>query len=478
MNPFLTDLHRLLRAPATWLVIGMLVVVPGIIVVSAPVTILRQSYSSNFAVTVTYTRQYDFSVFVYDGTGSPIAGALVNVTLTALNSTGSPNGTVVGLTSASGLVTLGLDLPQGFYQYQYSEQSPHSYVGIGGTLGPLSGNSIMPGPGVIATVSIGDFTVAPYVLVALPTPAGGSIPGVHLAYDTVGVADGRGAQILSGNLGPVTSVPQLFRFTPPPGLEGDPPVRFQLLNSSGSSLVNVSLPLDSIIPTYGNEQEAGQSLSTWLQAMEFLTLAAGAFLGYLAYGHDRVSGALEPVVALPLSRMKVVWMRFASAAAILAVGTAASVFFLFGWLLYELNITTPAIVVASTWAGLVLASLSLLAITFLLARLSQSHVTVLGGALALTAVFSLLWWDLVAVIASVLGIPSSGTSTMDWKGMMSLISPGMAVTNPVSWGLSVAFPYGSQIFPVAPSAPAGAAAIVLWIVLPFLALTWCVRHLD
>jgi hypothetical protein len=481
MNPLIYDIRRWSRAPAIWLAIALLVIVPGIIVSATPPTINNQSVQLNFAVTVTYSTHYDFAFCVFDGAGEPVSGVRVSVTLSnTTNSTSPPVGNVSGVTTAAGFANLVVSAPAARYSATYSASTIRSITSVEAPLAKPQGNYTIGGPGVITTVEVGNFSLTPYLLVAFPGPGGQLVNGLTLDYfiNESGGTGSSSARNYSGSLGTISSTPELFHFAPPPEAGTQFPVVFQIVNSSGSVLASESFAISAVTPNYGADEQAGQILSEWVQGMEFLSLASGALIGYIVYGRDRISGALEPIIALPLGRTQVVAIRFVTAATLLAVGTTGSVILLVWWLSHSLMVDTPTPILAAAWIGPFAAGVAILGIVFLLSHVSRSHATVLGGGLALAAIFSLFWSDLTSVIAGFIGVPPSIQSMAQWQGSVGLLSPGKAMTNTVGWGISAVAPNGSQIFQVSPYPILAFLAISLWIVLPLLGVAYFARYRD
>jgi ABC-type transport system involved in multi-copper enzyme maturation permease subunit len=482
LNPFIRDATKALRAPGVWLAVAMLIVVPAIVLStdSAILTTNNQSYELEFAVTTTYGSEYDFAFCVFDGAGTPVAGALANVTVASPNSSGVPIRTVTGWTSTNGRIVLPLNLSYARYQVTYSVSNAHSSTSEVSQLNIPDNGATVAGPGVISAVGTGNFSVTPLVAVAFPEPNSESAPSLTLTYNLTEPAGAEGTtpHIASGSLGEVSTTPQLFHFPLPSGLVGNLPVMFHLVNSAGSDVANQSLSLNSITPAYGETQQAGEVLQDWLQVTEFLALAAGVLIGYVTYGRDRITGALEPVIALPVTRTRVAWMRFAGAAAGLAIATGSSVIVLVWAISAQLSVETPASIALAAWVATFAGGLCLAALTMLLSHLSRSHAVVLGGGVALAAGFTLLWRGLTQAVSSFLGVPSPTQAMASWKGSVGLLSPGMAMTNPVSWGVTYSSPNGSQILPASTYPVVAGVVIFLWIALPLFALALCIRNRD
>jgi ABC-type transport system involved in multi-copper enzyme maturation permease subunit len=450
-----------------------MVLVPALIMETTPNAIPSQTYVFHLGVVTTYSEGYHFSACVIDGAGAPVAGALVTISFeTAGNST--PVATVSGHSDPAGMVNLSMNISAGTYVAAFSASSEHSDFGFTLPLPfPRPGQAIY-GPGLIAAVAPGNFSITPYVAVSVPTQTGVPPFGLSLTYEVNGTTGGGN---VSGKLGAITSVPQLFRFPVMPALNGNTPVALDIVNTSGGVLYSYTLPLADLTPTYGQHQYAGGLLLAWIQGEEFAALAGGAVVGYVVYGRDRISGAIDPVLSMPLSRRRVVLSRLVSGVLVLAIGSVAAVLWIMVNLAYYSSITTPLPIVAGAVFGALLAGTAMLALTVLLSRFTRSHMTLLGGSFLVAAAASIVWTNLTTLVGSWLGVTASEMADPSWQGNAGLLSPGMAMTNPIGWGIIANAPDGSQFVPTA-SVGLAAIALAAWILLPMLGIVWAADHLD
>lgn len=480
MNPFLPEIRRLLRTPATWLLLILLVAACVLFVVVSPQSTPSPSQSVNLAVTVTYSSSYVFSVYTFDGAGVPVGGAQVHITLETPNSTLPPVGSVSGFTSSAGFSSLSLMVPPAVYYAVYSVDSNGRSAVIGVELPVPQIGKIEPGPGTFTLVQVGDFSLTPNLVVAFPTPSGFALSGLSVSYyiNESGQGVSGPSSNLTGDVGPLATMAMRFQFSLPPGASSGFPIVFQLRNGSGAILASQSFDLGSVVAGYSGAAPSGEILSTWIQWVEFLVLAFGVLMGYVAYGRDRISGALEPVLAQPVSRVQVLYARYVAAAVMIAGGVSASVVFLAAWIGLSAGISTPASLVVAVWGSVLWEGLVILALVMLLSQLSMSHITVLGGGLTLAAVLSLFWKDVTSVVGDFAKVPSVTQTTSTWQGTVGLLSPARIVANPAGWVLNTQTPNGGDLLSISPNPVLAWVALVVWLSLPLVALALCARYRD
>ncbi|HTT45763.1 MAG TPA: ABC transporter permease subunit [Thermoplasmata archaeon] len=465
MNRLLSDLYHHLSAPSIVLVLLLLVVGSGVLVASES----SRSFSESFSLTVTYSSEYEFAYYVFDGSGLPVRGVAVSIALHPANSSGPAVGSASGTTSADGLATLEIAAPDRNYTVDYSVASGPSYYGFG--LRYLAPGAIRS-YGAIAPVEVGDFALTPYVLLAFPAPGGGVISGLSAGYY---IHEPNSSTNLSGALGSLTAVPQRVHITIPGGIPSGSILTVFVTN--GTRKVVASFAQNTENPP-GAEGPGGNVLLSWIGAMQFFGLTAATLIGYLGYARERVAGTLEPLLALPMDRLRIPIVRFVSSVAVLAIGVTASTAFLVYWLDRTFAIGTPAVLVGTIWVGAMAEGVALIGVVFLISHLVRSYAAVLAVGLTLTVAFSILWMGLTDWAAAQYGVPSSVWSSIRWQGQVGVLSPTHAALNPVEWSLRLTAPGSSQLLATYPSPIVAGLAMLLWALLPFAGALWLARWRD
>jgi ABC-type transport system involved in multi-copper enzyme maturation permease subunit len=481
VNPFLRDLQRQLTTPSAWICILLLVATAGVLAAASAPPSGSNRGGQFFAVTATYSTGYEFEVYVYTGAGTSVGGALVTIVVSQVNGTGPPVGNASAVTSDSGLASLSVKLPDAIYSVNYSVYSDQgTNILSGDPLGQIQPGQVVGLPEVFSVVNVGDFSLTPYLLVAFPEPEGAPVAGLSIQY-TLSTSVSYPVSTptsYNGSLGGVTSTPELFHVAPPPGANPQDLIEVFLTNATGAVLASQTFNLGAFSPEPGAAGSGGETLQAWLVGMAFLVPLVAVFIAYLSYARDRVSGALEPVVALPFSRLRVMTFRLLSGTATLAIGVTASVAVLWWSIVNSSRVQTPFLLAGATWIALMGEGVALLAIVFLLSHLSKSHATVLAGALGVTIVATFLWGVVAHVIGALTQVPYTVEPTFAWQGAVGVFSPAQVALNPVQWSVHYLAPDGSQLFPASPDPVWGALAVILWIALPLAGAAWLARHRD
>ncbi|MFY9717498.1 MAG: ABC transporter permease subunit [Thermoplasmata archaeon] len=472
MNPLLRDLQRQLVTSSTLVVIGLLVLAAVGIVASTSGAV---GGMANVAITMEYSGKYEFSIFASDNTGAPVAGDRITIVLSVANDSGHSLGSAVGITSPAGLATLEIDVARG--NYTFNERSSMG-EGFGTVLKAPTPNVVVPVFGVFSVAERGELGLTNWILVAFPAPFGSVVPGLTLAYYVNETAAGSGGQNITGDLGPFTTPDRLVRFAVPPATVPGNPIGLYLENSSGGVVAKATFGLGVLNAPPGQEGPAGTPVLLWIEEMAPLIMMGAAVLGYVAYGRDRISGAIEPVIALPLGRLQVPALRMLNSAVSLAIGVTAAEAVLAVELERSFGVALPWYVYGAIWLGGMGEGVTMVALVFLLSHVSRSHATVLAGGLSLAFVFTLFWALLTLLISRFLGVSNLVSDTLSWQGSVGLLSPAAAGLNPVGWALGAEAPHGSALIALAPDPGLAALAIILWLALPIAGFFVLVRFRD
>lgn len=478
MNRALRDLRHQLSAPMVLVALALLV--------TASVGVVAEAYprpeqsDPTLSVTLTYTSEYVFEAYASYQGGSPLGGAVVTITLGPANSSGPLTGSVSGVTSASGLATLDLNVPLKSYRASFQMQGPVDGAGYQFPLPVPPPQRTIQVLNVFSVVEFGEFSTTPDIFIAYPAPSGVPPSGLSVEYylnETRGGAGGF-SRNYSGNFGPLTSVPTRYQFAIPDGAVLGFPLVVLVVNSTGGVVAKSSFDLSDLIVQPEQLGLIGSLLIDWVETMAFVILVAGVSIGYVSYGSDRLSGALEPVLALPLSRLEVPALRFASSAVSLGVGVTIATSILVGGLDLALGPVTPVILVAAVWIGAMAEGLAILALVFLFSHLARSPAPVLAGGLVLAVAFTSLWGVVTTLVARLLDVSAIGRSTLGWQGSVGLLSPTVTAENPIEWALAYGTPHGSPFFPSAPDPVIAALVLALWVALPLVGTFALARWRD
>jgi ABC-type transport system involved in multi-copper enzyme maturation permease subunit len=456
VNPLLRDAIRPLLNPA---VIGTLLVLVAFSVILAPPVGSGPTYV-DLALTSTYSSGYHLTGFAFDGAGSPLAGVTVSLNFSLANGSGASIGAVSGVTSPDGFVRLNWSAPYGDYTVQGVVSKPGARgTGFIAPVPTSAPNVTARLLGVIYPVQIGEFVVVPQLLVSFAN-SNGTIPqGLRLQYSL----NGSSPWISLGN---VTSDPQLFSFSAsnlPPGQQ----IYIELANQS-TVIENYQGPASSFASESGAVTPAGSALLTAVQELSLFVPLAAAFVGYTAYGRERLTGALEPVLALPLSRARLFVQRMVGATIAIVVGTTAATLVFTELLALRTGISFPYLVWIGLWGSVAAMCVIFVALAFLLAHLLRTPGALLGAALAIALIGSIFWGLLTSLVGLSLGVfNGSPASITAWQAGVGLLNPVAVSQSIVSSAMLTVSPSGATaVIPVVSPTIAWVVVLIVWMALP------------
>jgi ABC-type transport system involved in multi-copper enzyme maturation permease subunit len=462
MKPLLRDVIRPLLNPA---VVGTLVVLVVFSVILAP-PVSSSRTSVNLTLTSSYSSGYHFTGFAFDGAGTPVAGVTLSLNFSRANANGSgiSIGEVSGVTASDGFVRLNWSAPYGAYTVQGTvTRGPSFTAGV-----PMPAPNVTARVlGVIYVVDIGQFVVVPELLVSFAN-TNGSIPaGLRLLYSANDSAPWN-------VLGTVTSNPQIFPL-PERSLSSLPPgqtVYFQLGNAS-TEVEIFEGTASSFLNTSGSSTPAGSALLTAVQDLSLFVPLAAVFVGYTSYGRERLTGALEPVLALPVSRSGLFVQRMLGATLATVAGTTAATLVFVELLAVRTGVSFPYLVWIGLWGSVTAMSVVFLALALLLAHLLRTPGALLGTGLAIALIGSVFWGLLTDLAGDSLGVftgslPSSSTTA--WQAWVGLLNPITVCQSIVSSATLASSPPGAAaVIPIVTPAIVWVVVLVLWMALPLTA---------
>lgn len=467
MKPLIRDTLRPLRTPA---VVGTLVLLVFVSVLLAPPLAQGPAGGMTLAMTISYSSGYHFTGFAFNGVGAPVAGANVwlnfsNAELNYSSANGSPPslGAVHGVTSSDGFVRLNWSVPEASYSVTATGLRP----GGGGwvTEGPLPSpppNVTLRLFGIIYVVLVGQFVVEPQLLVAFGNTNGTTPAGFRLLYSLNDSAPWT-------SLGDLTSYPQRFPISFS-NLTPSQPLYFELANSS-TIVETFEGDASSFTSESGSVTPAGSALLTAVQDLSLFVPLAAVFVAYTAYGRERLTGALEPVLALPVSRTRLFVQRFLGATIAIIVGTGVATLAFVGILGYRAGISFPLTVWSGLWGTAIVLALMFLSLTFLFAHLLRSPGALLAIGLAVALVGSIFWGVITTTIGQATGVFNESTvNSTAWQAHVGLLNPiavGQSIVS--SAMLAVSPPGATAVLPIVSPAIAWIAVLVVWLALPLAA---------
>jgi ABC-type transport system involved in multi-copper enzyme maturation permease subunit len=183
-------------------------------------------------------------------------------------------------------------------------------------------------------------------------------------------------------------------------------LNYTLFGAGGAVLASqMELPSSLALLSYTSDSWGGV-LATDAGFWGFFAPVLGVGVGYASYGRERSSRALEPVVALPTTRLGIFVRRYAAACVPLAFGTGVVV-------LIEFEVRGPLAtglalaLLLAIWGSLLLEAAAFLGLSFVLAHLLRSAGAVAAIGVALAAFLAFLIVPVEILIGDVQGVPPS-----------------------------------------------------------------------
>ena len=458
MKPLLRDAIRPLGNPA---VIGTLIVMVAFGAFLAPP--LNSSPSApNMALTSSYSSGYHFTGFVFNNAGAPISGAMVSLNFSLANGSGASIGSTSGVTSSDGFVRLSWSAPMGRYTVQATVASSGSSTTLYTNIPVAAANVTTRLSGVVYPVQVGQFLVVPQLLVSY-ADTNGTIPAnLRLLYSLNDTAPW-------SYLDTVTSDPQLFP-VPFANLPPNQAVYIELVN--GSTVIETFAgSASNFAPQSGSVTPAGSALLTAVEDLSLFVPLAAIFVGYTAYGRERLTGALEPVLALPITRSRLFVQRMLGAIIAVVLGTAVATLVFAGLFALRAGISFPSLVWFGLWGTVVAVSSIFVALAFLLAHVLRSPGTLLGAGLTIVLIGSIFWGLITDLVATPLGVFRGSAVTVSvWQAWVGLLNPITVCQSIVSSSMLAASPPGAiAVIPVVSPAAVWVIVLALWMALPIAA---------
>ena len=408
------------------------------------------------AVSVDYlSGEYTFSVVVSSYDGAAFSGARVVVSIQ--NGTSSIPAELAGTTNSSGLLSLRWPAPECVCETEFE-------IRAGGT--PILESAVLPSPAPSSLTPLTNpfFLVFPGTFVArqgleLAFASGdGSVPsGTALEYCVTSAAE---PMPTCTTLAQVTHGPQSFLFDHVKiPFNGADEVEVILVNSSGYTLAQAFYSGAQLDPTIVYETPAGLSMEGAVWFLSFIAALSAFLIGFLVYGRDRLDGSLESVLALPITRRRLLLTRYTSS--LVAVFTSALV----GTAAVGLDfaarfaVTLPLNLWLALMAGLTVEGLIFAGLSFLGAHITRSASVLLVAGVLVSLVVTILW---VPLLGSTLAQAPQLAALPIWE-LLNPAQPGIDVNGRVLLGID-----GAPL-PFVPAGPSWAVLIgasVAWVLAP------------
>jgi ABC-type transport system involved in multi-copper enzyme maturation permease subunit len=482
MNRLLRDLVRSIRTPGVLIAI-VLLVLGGAVVSELFASAAAVGYGG-YSMTVLYneSRGYQLTIFVFEGNGHAIDSASISLVVTGPTPPGSVLFNRTEKSDFRGFAIFAWPGPEGNPNNgtgdNYDLKVISSY-GSSETQAPLinpSPNSPL-GSGTIHLISVGSFVVTPYIQVSFGY-ANGSVPkGTSLQYD-YSVETGNMGEGFIGYVGNVTTNPERFRVSLPAAAMAPAEIlTFMLVNSSGAEVDGNDYAASSLNVTSGPQTAEGSALATADSYLSLLVPFAAVIVADVEYGRDRLSGALEPLIALPLTRRRILLQRYVSSVLVLS-GASTVALAEFEWQAAAHSISVPGVLFAGLWTSTIFLGVVFLSLTFLFSHVLRSQGSVMATGIGLVLVFGALWGLLVLLVATFAGISDTVTSQVIWQahvGFANPVSVGQGILSLSLWSLH---PSSQLLFPAVTNVAIEAGVAVAWIVLPLLGAVLLMTYRD
>jgi hypothetical protein len=380
---FFADLRRTVLSPAS--IATLLVAVLLAVLLSVPSEPPTGPFGPmGFSVAYEYNQGFVFHFFVFNQSGQPTSGVETRVTeQSGGNFSPGPPVTAEATTGSDGMASVTLPGNDTSTSVSLDVRSPSGEEGFSGfSVNAAPPGTVVLGPGALSLIDAGRYGLTPKLLLFDPGPGGSSPAGatvvIRANYTTPTPKD----VLLASS--PVLASVSAYSIpgSELPLLAND--IEVDVLGPGGAQLAQWNgLPSELAVLPY-TATGWGGSLNERAMLWGFLAPVLAVGFGYAAYARPRSSRALEPVLALPTTRLGVLVRRFVSALIPLAAGTGLAV-------LTEFQVSGPLstglspALLATIWGALLLEGIAFLALVVLLAHLLRSAAAVAALCIAFAA---------------------------------------------------------------------------------------------
>jgi hypothetical protein len=369
-----------------------------------------------FAVSYEYHSGFVFQFYVYGSTGQPLGGVTTAVTLLPANSSGTPPLRASATTSAEGLATVTVPSNDSNASAQFAVSGPDGYSGGYGQIAATPPGTWASSFGTFNLIYGGPDLLVPQVLLFFP---GFNAPGQGAGELTMLAASSESstppAVLEVAKVDTNVSVYELPDGAVPAGTDV---IELRLTTGAigGELVASDSFPATSLQEIAYNQTAWGSSLDTRAEFGEFLAPVVGIGFGYVAYGKDRRTRALEPLTVLPMTKGSILVRRYFSAypsIVITVIGATCAILYFPG--------PTPLQIPIQVWfvfgGAMVLEALAFLGLTLLLSQAVRSTGVAIG-------------------IPTILGFASAYSSSYGLGAFLGILSPRLSASpqgQPIPW---------------------------------------------
>ncbi|MGB6499798.1 MAG: ABC transporter permease subunit [Thermoplasmata archaeon] len=475
MRGFASEALRLLRNPAAIVVVLLLIGSGEVAPRLAPSPGPDNSSTLDFGVSYNYSSAYKFSLIAFDGIGTSVSGALARMTFFLANSTGPSLGEVSGETDYRGHLTMTWSHVACRCVADFSLHDSNAGVQFAIPISGSPPSNLSPLVSPFWTIQPGFFVARPALLVAFANDSGGVPPGTALEYCIESEVPPP-APCSPISLGTLTGIVE----TVPIGSFG---------KVSNSSIVNLSLvgPGDVLIASdlvpysalnqdlVANAEVTGEgtSLQSAALTMSFIVALAGSLIGYVAYGKDRLAGSLDAVLALPISRRKLIFSRYGAALATGLIGSTAGAIVV-GMVLDPPGGGMPLSIWFDLAGALGVEAVIFVGIAFAGAHLTRSGSLLLTGLMLLSLLSTILWNP---IIGSIFHLGNSKPNGVLTSTLIS-INPAQVAAQVLAYPLAQMVGGPPNLLPTLQNWGVSTSLLLAWVMLPILLAWYLFRTRD
>lgn len=480
MNWFPRDILFSIRAPGTLVAIVLLVL--GGALISEVFVADQPAPLANYSIDVEYANAsgYRLTFFVFNSAGGGgIGDASINLLVSGPGSPGPVLLNRTEWTDSEGFAVFSWPGPEGSSLNGTAETATlHIVTPYGSTRSLFSLPTPTPGVplgvGTVHLVSVGDFVVTPYIQVSFGDPNGTVPPGLRLVYS---FPANNGT--VNGSLGSVTTDPEQFRLRLPASAmnAGGVPVDVALVNETGGFVDGNTFGSTEFLVESGSQTPEGGALASAETYLSLLIPLGAVIIGEVAYGRDRISGALEPLLALPLTRVGVLLRRYSSSIVILGAGVTAALG-VFEWQAVDHSISIPGMLALGLWVSMILEGSVFLSLMFLFSHVFRSQGTLVASGISVVLVYGALWTLLVLLAATFAKIPRQIYSQAIWEAHIGFANPVSLAQGILALSLWQLNPSSSLLFPADTNLALESGVVLAWLVLPLIGAILLAKHRD
>ena len=382
MRAFLADLRRSLLSPASIATLLLAVVLAALL--SAPSGSPGGNFGAiQFAVSYEYDHGFVFRFFVFNATGQPLPSATAQVELSTGNSSPIPRVGGSATAGPDGVATVTVAVNDSNWSASVIVSGGSGTAEIDGiSVSMVPPGTIVHGPGTFSQVLGGRYGLTPEILLYDPGPGGSAPVGSTVAVRANFTGPPAKEVVLSSN--PVRTPVSRYSLSGSALPLSASQIEFDLRGPDGSTISTWTGPPSELAVLPYTATDWGSALSDRVSLWGFLAPLLAVGFGYAAYARPRGARALEPVLALPTTRLAVLGRRYLSALLPLAAATGLATLIEFQVEGPDPNGLSP-VLVGAIWGSLALEGAAFLGIVFLLAHLLRSAAAVAALTIALDA---------------------------------------------------------------------------------------------